>query len=156
MRDLSGVGSTLVLTLFSLATVGYLVLQSQSRSALLVAISALSGTAIVSVFKATFARLRPDAAYSALAASSLSFPSGHASMSAIVFLTLAAVIASKRRRLVERVYILLSAMLMTGLVGLSRVVLGVHYATDVFGGWALGAAWAIAWLLLERRFARVA
>lgn len=154
MRDLSGLGSTVVLTLFTVATVAYLVLVSKKTTALLVAVSALSGTVLVSVFKALFGRLRPDAAYAALTTPGLSFPSGHASMSAIVFLTLGTVIASSRSRLIERAYILLTAVLMTALVGLSRILLGVHYATDVFGGWAFGSAWAIAWLVLARRLDR--
>lgn len=154
MRDLSGLGSTVVLTLFTLATVGYLVLVSKKTTALLVALSALSGTVLVSVFKALFGRLRPDAAYAALEASGLSFPSGHASMSAIVFLTLGTVIASSRGRLTERAYLLLTAILMTLLVGLSRILLGVHYATDVFGGWAFGSAWAMVWLVLARHLDR--
>ena len=150
MRDLSGLGSTVVLTLFTLATVGYLALVSQRAMAIFVATSAISGTVLVSVFKAAFGRIRPDSAYAELAASGLSFPSGHASMSALVFLTMGALLASSHKRVSERVYILMTAGLMTLLVGLSRVALGVHYATDVLGGWAFGSAWAIAWLLLAR------
>jgi undecaprenyl-diphosphatase len=153
MRDLSGMGSTVVLTLFTLASVGYLALFSKKTSALLVAVSVISGTALVSFFKDAFGRVRPDAIYSEMAVSGLSFPSGHASMSAIVFLMLGVVIASRRNRLAERVFILLMAVLMAALVGLSRVALGVHYATDVFGGWAFGLAWAIVWLVMVRLLA---
>jgi undecaprenyl-diphosphatase len=154
MRDLSGLGSPTVLTLFTVATVGYLALVSARTTAVLVAASVISGSVLVSVFKAAFGRIRPDVAYAELVVSGLSFPSGHASMSAIVFLTLGALIASTRNRLAERVYILMTATLMTLLVGLSRVALGVHYATDVLGGWAFGTAWAIVWLLLARHIAR--
>lgn len=151
MRDLSGLGSTIVLALFTSATVGYLVLISARATALLVAASVTSGWALVSVFKAAFGRVRPDIGYAEFMVPSLSFPSGHASMSAIVFLTLGVLIAVTRRRLAERAYILMTAGLMTVLVGLSRVALGVHWATDVLGGWAFGSAWAIAWLLLARQ-----
>jgi membrane-associated phospholipid phosphatase len=51
-------------------------------------------------------------------------------------------------------YILAMATLMTLLVGLSRIALGVHWATDVAAGWAFGAAWALTWLLLARRLSR--
>jgi undecaprenyl-diphosphatase len=155
MRDLSGLGSTTVLALFTLATVGYLVLVSSRTTALLVASSVITGAVLVSVFKAAFGRLRPDSTFAELVAPGLSFPSGHASMSAIVFLTLGALVASTRTRLVERTYILATASLMTLLVGVSRVALGVHWATDVLGGWAFGAAWATVWLLLARRLARL-
>jgi undecaprenyl-diphosphatase len=154
MRDLSGLGSTAVLTLFTVATVGYLALVSARITAALVATSVGLGTVLVSVFKAGFARPRPDAAYAELIASDLSFPSGHASMSAIVFLTVGVLIAISRASLAERIYILTAAALLTFLVGLSRVALGVHWATDVLGGWAFGAAWAIGWLLLAHQIGR--
>jgi undecaprenyl-diphosphatase len=154
MRDLSGLGSTVVLTLVTVATVGYLALVSQRTTAVLVATSVSSGTVLVSVFKAAFGRIRPNLAYAELATSGLSFPSGHASMSAIVFLTIAALLASSHTRVSERTYILVTAGLTTFLVGLSRVALGVHYATDVNGGWAFGSAWAIVWLVLARHIAR--
>ena len=154
MRDLSGMGSTVVLTLVIAATAGYLVLTAARATALLVVTSALSGTLLVSIFKAAFGRARPDLAYADFLVPSLSFPSGHASMSAVVYLTLGALIAGTRPRLAQRVYIFTTAALMTTLVGLSRVALGVHWATDVLGGWAFGAAWAIIWLLLARRISR--
>ncbi len=150
MRDFSGLGSTVVLTLFTVATVGYLALLSARVMAFLVATSVITGALLVSVFKTAFGRLRPDAVFAELVAPGLSFPSGHASMSALVFLTIGALIAASRSRVNERIYILTTAALLALLVGVSRVLLGVHWATDVLGGWAFGAAWAVAWLLLAR------
>ncbi len=154
MRDLSGLGSTTVLTLFTVAAAGYLVLVSARTAALLVAVSVIAGSAFISLFKTGFGRQRPDAAFADLAAPGLSFPSGHASMSAIVFLTLGALMASTRSSLPERIYILATAAVLALLVGASRVALGVHWATDVLGGWAFGTGWAMLWLLLARRLAR--
>ncbi len=154
MRDLSGLGSTVVLTLFTVATVGYLALVSARITAALVATSVGLGTVLVSVFKAGFARPRPDGAYAELVGSDLSFPSGHASMSAIVFLTVGVLLARSRASLAERVYILTTVAVLAFLVGLSRVALGVHWATDVLAGWAFGTAWAIGWLLLAHRLGR--
>ncbi|MBU0587367.1 MAG: phosphatase PAP2 family protein [Gammaproteobacteria bacterium] len=154
MRDLSGLGSEIVLTLITVATVGYLALISARATAMLVAASVISGTVLMNMLKLAFGRLRPDLAYAELSVPGLSFPSGHASMSAIVFLTIGALLASTHKRLAERIYILTAAMLLTLLVGLSRIALGVHWTTDVFGGWTLGAAWALAWLLLARHLSR--
>jgi undecaprenyl-diphosphatase len=154
MRDFSGLGSTVVLTLFTVATVGYLALFSARAMAFLVATSVISGAILVSVFKTAFGRLRPDAVFAELVTPGLSFPSGHASMSALVFLTIGALIAASRSRVKERIYILTTAALLALLVGVSRVLLGVHWATDVLGGWAFGAAWAIAWLVLARYFVK--
>jgi undecaprenyl-diphosphatase len=78
------------------------------------------------------------------------FPGGHGSISAVVLLTIGALFASKRHRTLERMLIVSTATLITLLVGLSRVALGVHWATDVVGGWAFGTGWALAWLLLAR------
>lgn len=72
----------------------------------------------------------------------------------VVLLALGALLASTRSRAVERMFILAMASLLTLLVGLSRIALGVHWAIDVLAGWAFGAAWAMVWLLLARRFAR--
>jgi undecaprenyl-diphosphatase len=153
MRDLSGMGSTVALSLVSLSTVAYLALFREVRKALLLACAVLSGTLLVSLFKVNFGRPRPEARYAEFAMTGWSFPSGHASMSAVVFLTIGALIASARTNRTERHFILLIAAVMTILVGMSRVVLGVHYATDVLGGWLFGTSWAIAWLLLTKWFA---
>ena len=154
MRDLTGLGSLVVLTLITVVNVVYLLLVGSRRMAALVAVSMISGTALVSVLKGVFARARPDTAFAELAASGLSFPSGHASMSAIAFMTVGALIAATHRRNRERVYILVIAALATLLVGISRIALGVHWTTDVIGGWALGAAWAVLWLQVARAFVK--
>lgn len=155
MRDLSGLGSTVVLSLLVLASVIYLVLLSARRTAILVAASTASGALLIHLLlKPAFGRLRPDLAFADYAAWGMSFPSGHASMSAIVFLTLGALMANTRSRWIERVFVLAMASGATFLVGASRVALGVHWVTDVLGGWALGAAWATVCLLLAHRAVR--
>ena len=148
MRDLSGLGSTAVLTLFTVVAIGYLAVVRARLMALLVAAAVITGSVGVSLLKAQFGRPRPGADFAELIAPGMSFPSGHATISAIVFLTIAALIASTRTRPGEQTYILAVATLMALLVGLSRIALGVHWATDVVAGWAFGAAWALAWLLL--------
>jgi undecaprenyl-diphosphatase len=107
---------------------------------------------MVAALKAAFGRLRPDPMFAELTVPGLSFPSGHATMSATVFLTAGALIAATHRRWAERAYILSAAALLTALVGVSRAMLGVHWATDVLGGWAFGSAWALLWLLLANRW----
>jgi undecaprenyl-diphosphatase len=151
MRDCSGLGSTVVLTLFTSVTVGYMALFANRVTACMVAASVVSGTLLVSSFKMAFGRLRPDSRFADSVASGLSFPSGHSSMSAIVFLTLGMLLANTRQRWQERAYIVGGAASMTVLVGVSRAGMGVHWATDVFGGWAFGIAWALVWLLAAKR-----
>jgi undecaprenyl-diphosphatase len=152
MRDLSGLGSTTVLSLFTVITVLYLLLVGERPIAILVTGAVTSGTAVVNVLKDNFGRIRPDPDLAEIVVTGLSFPSGHASLSAVVFLTLGVLAAQTRARPVEQAYILAVAAAVTCLVGISRVALGVHWATDVLAGWAFGTAWAMVWLLLARGF----
>jgi len=151
MRDLSGIGSAVTLTLVTLGACGYLMLIGRRVTAGVVAASTVCAIVVVELLKAGFGRLRPDSAFAHFTQSGLSFPSGHSSMSAVVFLTLGALLARAHARRIERVYIMAAAFLLAALIGLSRVALGVHWLTDVIGGWTFGAAWAIVWLLVDER-----
>ena len=102
--------------------------------------------------KALFLRPRPQVVPQLRAVVETSFPSGHAMNSAIIYLTLAALLARLVQPRALKVYFLALAMLMTFLVGLSRVYLGVHYPTDVLAGWTVGLAWASVCWLVEQHF----
>ena len=71
--------------------------------------------------------------------------------SAIVYLTLGAILMRAARSRPTKIYILSVATMLTALVGVSRVYLGVHYPTDVIGGWIVGFMWAsVCWLIAQR------
>ncbi len=142
VRDITALGSFSVLTIIVVLTALFLLLTRQAGAALLVVVSVVGGSVLSQWLKAFFDRPRPD--YSAIAAEmSASFPSGHAMLSAVTYLTLGALLSrfTEHRRL--RTFYLTAAIVLTLLVGVSRVVLGVHYPSDVIAGWALGAAWAV-------------
>jgi undecaprenyl-diphosphatase len=63
--------------------------------------------------------------------------------SAMVYLTLAALLARSQQQRSVRVYLIGIAMLLTLLVGITRVYLGVHWPSDVLAGWCVGAVWAV-------------
>src|SRR6185369_12288713 len=137
--ELTALGSGVVLLTFIAAVVGYLALERRLAMLVLVAGATLGGMVLSSLLKLVFGRPRPTVVPPLVEVHSASFPSGHSMLSAVVYLTLGALLArtTTRRRL--RVYFIAVALALTFVVGLSRVYLGVHYPTDVVGGWAAGA-----------------
>lgn len=149
MRDISAMGSTSILTLITLAVVGYLAFTRRGHAAMMVLGSVASGTLVSQLLKVGFARPRPDLVPHATEVFTASFPSGHAMMSAVVYLTLGTLLARTESRRRVKSYVMAVAAVLTLLVGLSRIYLGVHWPSDVVAGWALGAGWAaLAWLVM--------
>lgn len=150
MVDLTGLGGVPTLTLITALVVIYLLVSRRFANAALVA-GAISGGAVLSdILKVSFARPRPEVVDHLVSVQSMSFPSGHAMASAVVYLTLGALLARTERRRAVRGYIFAVAVLLTLLIGVTRIYLGVHYPTDVLAGWALGAAWALLCWLVAR------
>jgi undecaprenyl-diphosphatase len=141
--DITSLGGTTVVTLITLAVLGYLLFDGKRAAALLVLISVAGGAALSSVLKLGFDRPRPDLVAHLVEVQTLSFPSGHAMVSAVIYLTLGALLAQVQAHNHLRAYILSVAVILTLLIGISRVYLGVHWPTDVVAGWCAGAAWAI-------------
>ena len=109
------------------------------------------GRALSEAQKYWIARVRPDLEPHLVAVKTSSFPSGHATSSMIFYLTLALVLTAETRwhRVAAAGAILLSLM-----IGTSRVMLGVHWPSDVIGGWAFGMLWVLLTLRLAHRFLR--
>jgi len=151
VRDLTALGSTAVLTLIVLAVSGFLYLTDRPRKALAVLGWSAAGALLSTVTKLGFARPRPDLVPHGAEVYTHSFPSGHALSSAVIFLTLGAMLALVQDSRRIKFYVLAFAVMLTVIVGLSRVYLGVHWPSDVLAGWALGAAWAtLGWLVFRR------
>jgi undecaprenyl-diphosphatase len=146
--DLTALGSVTDLAIIVLLVAGLFAAQRRWREAGLLLAAPLSGLILVDIFKNAFGRQRPPIAMHAVVAGNASFPSGHAMLSAVVYLTLATLLAhfADRRRL--RFFALTAGLLLSFVIGASRVYLGVHWPTDVMAGWALGAAWSMLWWLI--------
>ena len=154
-RDITALGSVTLIVLVTTAVVGFLWLDHKFSAMGFVLVATASGFALSSALKALFRRPRPDVVPHLMRVYSSSFPSGHSIISAVVYLTLGALLSRVFRQRRFKFYILAVAVLMTGLVGASRVYLGVHYPTDVLAGWTAGLVWAtLCWLAgryLQRR-----
>ncbi|WP_181174149.1 phosphatase PAP2 family protein [Mesorhizobium sp. B2-3-11] len=141
-RDVTSLGSFAFLAFVSVAAVGYLLITRERWYAALVALAVVGGEVISTLLKIAFDRPRPDVIHSARVFTA-SFPSGHAMLSAVTFLTLGALLAKANPDYRAKAYFVSLALFLTVMVGLSRVYLGVHYPTDVLAGWCVGSAWAI-------------
>jgi undecaprenyl-diphosphatase len=151
LLDLTALGGPTVISLVVLSVVGFLVLQTRYWTAFFIVMTAASGELVNYAMKNVFSRARPGIVPHLREAFSSSFPSGHAMQSAIIYLTLGAMLMRIAERRVTKIYCCTIAMLMTFLVGLSRIWLGVHYPTDVLGGWIIGLLWAsVCWLVAQQ------
>jgi len=154
-RDITALGGGPVLALVTLAAGGYLLMGKRYRTAGLMFLVTTGGLVVSILLKDLFDRPRPEFTSGASHVMTASFPSGHSMLSAIVYLSLAALLARSSRPLRFKIYFLILGLSLTTLVGLSRIYLGVHYPTDVLAGWSMGLIWALScWLaayLLQRR-----
>lgn len=142
-RDITALGSMGVLIILTLAVIGFLLLEHKYRIALLITVSVGGGILVSTLLKEFFERPRPDLVPHGMGVFTSSFPSGHSMMSAITYLTLAALLARLHTRRRVRSYLFITAALITLAVGVSRIYMGVHWPTDVLAGWTAGAIWAV-------------
>ncbi|WP_277275563.1 phosphatase PAP2 family protein [Novosphingobium cyanobacteriorum] len=142
LTDITALGGFTVLTLLTSLVVGFLLASRKPGTALFVALAIASGAVLSTILKDLFVRQRPEIVPHLVQVSSTSFPSSHAMNSAMVYLTLAALLARSQEETRVRLYLISAAIALTAIVGISRVYLGVHWPSDVLAGWTFGAIWA--------------
>ena len=125
---------------------GMLLYRREWRTALLLAAITLSGRLLVDLQKDWTARVRPDAQGHLVPVDTLAFPSGHAANAAMVWLCLALLLPRTPR---GRFHAVWAAVWLAVAVGMTRVMLGVHWPSDVIGGWAFGLFWTLLLLRLS-------
>lgn len=146
--DITSLGGISVLGLFALIVIVFLLSQRKWLSSLLLVVGLAGGVALSEGLKAVFERARPPATMQAVETINASFPSGHALLSTVFYLSVAVMLTRAFPRERFKVFVLGVGILLALLVGLTRIYLGAHWATDVFAGWAVGAAWAmVLWLV---------
>lgn len=154
MRGFSFVGSTLALTIASIAVVIRLVMRKLSMEAKLFALTMLGGALLNMTLKLAFKRSRPVPFFNLSTPETYSFPSGHSLMSACFFGAFAALVTAriKNKRVRTTIWIVCTAMFL--LIGLSRIYLGVHHTTDVIAGFTAALIWILIIRFVEIRVKR--
>lgn len=155
MLDLTSIGSVAVLASVSVIAIGYLLIERHASRAFALVLALVGGLALSETLKLVFERSRPPDAYRAAEVVNASFPSGHALLSTVVYLSLGAMLARAMPKRELRFYVMAVAILLALAVGATRIYLGVHWTTDVLAGWCLGASWATACWLVERTIRRM-
>jgi undecaprenyl-diphosphatase len=135
MRGISSVGTPNVLIALSLPTIVWLVRRGRTRTVLVFCLTMAGAEVLDQILKLMFHRARPSPFFGLAEPMGYSFPSGHALVSFAFFG--AWVIFAKPWRWWHYI----AAAVPVAAIGLSRIYLGVHYPTDVLGGWAAGLVW---------------
>jgi undecaprenyl-diphosphatase len=149
-RDLTALGGVAGLSLLTLAVSGYLAITRKWGALAFLLAATLGGLLLSTLLKDSFHRPRPDVVPWMSQAVTSSFPSGHSMNSAVVYLTLGSLLARLAGQRLLKLYFLSVALILTFLVGISRVYVGVHYSTDVLAGWSAGIVWALLCSLAAR------
>lgn len=152
MLDLTALGNTATLTLLTILVAGYLLVARRPALAGAVVFAIAGGSTLVVSLKQLFGRARPDLVAHLTEVGGASFPSGHAANSAVAYLTIGVLLARSQQNHAVRVYLIAAAILLTLGIGISRIYLGVHWPSDVLGGWIVGGTWAAATGLVVRRY----
>ena len=141
-------GSTLSMGVLAGAAVIVLFATRRRSAGALVLVVAVGAGILVSVLKVAVGRSRPPLAQRLVTATTQSFPSGHALASTAILGALGVVALTSLRRRPARRTVLAAAIGLPILIGASRIYLGVHWATDVLGGWCIGLTWLLVCLTI--------
>lgn len=150
-RFVTTLGGYTVLGVLTALAGGYFIINRLHGSALLIVVAFVGGTLVCNFLKLLFSRARPEIEHFVFT-ESCSFPSGHAMLSAVVYLTLWAMLVPAKANKQIKIFLLGVALLLTLLIGLTRIYLGVHYPSDVLAGWIVGTVWTVTCLLVGRYF----
>ena len=149
-KIITAVGSTVAMGVVAVVAVLLLAIRPATRGeAVLVAAVTAGGGLIVSVAKPIVGRVRPPEEFRLVTETNQSFPSGHAVASIAVLGVLAVVLTSRVSTRSWRAVIRVALAVFVALIGISRLYLGVHWPTDIAGGWIAGLAWLLLCLTIR-------
>lgn len=154
MRFISVFGSTPWLAALTLAATGYIYITGRRRLALTTFGGVAGVMLLAGILKLTAGRPRPEVVSHLGGFTGPSFPSSHAMLGAAVYALLALALGEYCGNNAVRRFLCWMAAAMAGIIGFSRLYLGVHWPTDVLAGWCMGAAWALGFAALRLRGVR--
>lgn len=154
VRDVTALGSSTLLGFVYLVSLYFLTRSGYGRDAIFLALTVAGGQLLSNLLKFLVARPRPDILEPLMAVHSTSFPSSHAMMSAVLYLTLAAVLAGIVQQSRLKIGLFVIAFTITLSVGVTRLYLGVHWPSDVLGGWIAGGGWVLLCWILRHAYER--
>jgi undecaprenyl-diphosphatase len=139
-------GDTAQRTVMVVIVAAWLIWKARRRAAIIIMVVPILAAVTNSLLKEAFARARPDIVPHLDSIGNLAYPSGHASNAVAFFLLTALILGAKRPILWRGAAIALALV-----IGASRLTLGVHWPSDVIGGWLWGMAFAlIGWWAVKR------
>lgn len=142
MLAATALGAFPTLCLIVIATARLLVRMGRRADAVRFVLQSGAGIVVANLLKHLVDRPRPTLVAHWTSVSSSSFPSGHSADAAVVYFLAAGIVVEHVGRSIGGRYVERAALALVVLVGCSRVYLGVHWPTDVLGGWAVGSLWA--------------
>lgn len=152
IQDISSFGSVTAVILITILTSGLLIIKKEYVLLNSFLTTIIGGGLIELLMKEIFSRPRPQIVSHLVNVDTYSFPSGHSAISTIVYLALAFLIFKFEIKRSIKLYFLSSAIFLILLIGFSRIYLGVHFPSDVLGGWALGLTWISSRLMFSNKF----
>ena len=143
MVDLTALGSPTLVVLFTFVTFAMLAVLRDRRGAAHLVVASAGTWICTTATKNIIEKARPTEVEHLVQVSGFSYPSGHSLAAAALYLTIAIIAGTHLKTVASKAVLFVGAALLVGLVGLSRVYLGVHYPSDVVSGVSLGTAWAL-------------
>lgn len=143
VRDFSALGGYAVVSSLIMAFSIFIGLTHGRPFVRFFLITVLGGYGCSMLLKLAFGRERPSVVPHLSHVATTSFPSSHAMVSSIVYLSMGLLLAQRIRDGRIRRLLILLPMCLTVLVGFSRIAMGVHYPTDVLAGWTAGLVWSL-------------
>ena len=142
LRDITALGSNTVLIFLAISVAGALAVADEKKKALTFVLAVAIGITVTFLLKAGVNRPRPPLPLQDVSVYTQSFPSAHATVSTLVYFYVAYLLTDFTQRTAVRVWIYLATTFLVFCIGLSRVLLGVHWPSDIIAGWFAGGSMA--------------